>query len=96
MRSSYATLDNGKVVIHQVQQCSSTQFSIGDLVVTRMHRPFSAPKEIHGFIYALAQYDDQCIYAIVAYNGKRYYSNDVSVARRFVNDGTLADYLQKL
>ena len=96
MKSKYATIEGGKVVVHGDPQQFSTQFDVGDLVTTRMHRPFSVSREIYGFIYAIEEFDGIMLYSIVAYNGKKYYSNNVKTAQKINKDDALADYLKRI
>lgn len=95
MKSEYAILDND-IVIVEGDPCSfSTQFSIGDQVTARIHRPFTVTVEVYGFIYALVDFNGECIYAILTHNGKRYFSNDVKTARVRIDSSKFEDYLRK-
>ena len=95
MKSEYAILDNGTVVVKGGPRDRSTQFSIGDQVTARIHRPFTIAMEVYGFIYALVDFDGECIYAILAHNGKKYFSNDVKAARAQLDSSKFEEYLRK-
>lgn len=95
LKNEYAILDNGTVIVEGGPHDFSTQFGIGDQVTARIHRPFTVAVEVYGFIYALVDFNGECIYAILAHNGKKYFSNDVKAARAQIDSNKFEDYLRK-